>query len=114
LASITYPTVARLYSGRIYSISADVTTNMSFASIQQKQGNFSGFFTGLQVSGAFTGNISVSRSIHFILTDSSGHAAIAFEGAMQSDGNLAGTYCNLNQEGRCNGGYGIWSTAPTM
>ncbi len=32
-----------------------------------------------------------------------------FEGSMQSDGNLAGSFCILNQKGQCAGEDGVWS-----
>jgi len=108
----TYPNFADTYNGTIYNILAQVSTKMSLTEIQQHQGNISGYFTGLQISSTFTGNIDASRHVHFTLVNSAGHATIAFDGAIQSDGNLGGSYCNLNQQGRCSGEYGIWSVGP--
>jgi transposase len=34
------------------------------------------------------------------------------EGSMQSDGNLAGSFCIPHQKGQCAGEDGVWSAAP--
>jgi serine/threonine protein kinase len=111
-SSTTFANMSGSYQGTIYSILANVTTTMSLAGIQQSQGNISGYFTGLQVSGQFIGIIDASRHIRFIVMNSAGYSILSFDGAVQSDGNLAGSYCSLNPAGQCAGAYGVWSAAP--
>jgi serine/threonine protein kinase len=109
-----YPGIGASYSGTIYDIASSTSTIMSLTGIQQNLGNFNGHFTGLTTNGSFTGNITLTRHIHFSLVDSTGHTLIAFDGAMQSDGNLSGNYCRVNQRGQCSGDYGIWSVGPVV
>jgi serine/threonine protein kinase len=111
-SSTTFANINGSYKGTIYSILANVTTTMSLARIQQSQGNISGYFTGLQVSGHLIGIINASRHIQFTVMNSAGHPILSFDGAMQSDGNLSGSYCSLDQKRQCSGDYGIWSVGP--
>jgi hypothetical protein len=111
-SSTTFPNLAGSYSGTISSIATSVTTKMSLTGIQQSKGNFSGDFAGLRLSGALGGMVDASRHIQFTVMDSAGLAFIFFEGAIQSDGNVAGSYCTLDQKRQCTGDYGVWSVAP--
>jgi eukaryotic-like serine/threonine-protein kinase len=111
-SSSTSANISGSYKGTIYSILANVTTTMSLARIQQSQGNISGYFTGLQVSGPLTGIVDASKHIQFTVMNSAGHPVLSFDGVMQSDGNLAGSYCSLDQKKLCSGDYGIWSVGP--
>jgi hypothetical protein len=111
-SSTPFTNLAGSYNGTISSIATSVTTKMSLTSIQQSQGNFSGDFAGLHLSGALRGMVDASRHIQYTVMDSAGHAFIFFEGAIQSDGNVAGSYCNLDQKRHCTGDYGVWSVAP--
>ncbi len=104
--------IAGLYRGTIFDLSAKVTTDMSLTGIQQDQRGISGNFTGLHLTGTFNGAIDPSKHIHFIVQDSAGHLILSFDGDMQSDGELSGNYCSVNQDARCTGEYGIWSVAP--
>jgi hypothetical protein len=85
---------------------------MSLTGIQQSKGNFGGDFAGLHLSGALGGMVDASRHIQFTVMDSAGQAFIFFEGAIQSDGNVAGSFCTLDQKRQCTGDYGVWSVAP--
>jgi len=85
---------------------------MSLTAVQQRQENISGYFTGLEVSNSFKGSIDAARHIQFTVTDPARQRTLSFDGAMQDDGNLVGSYCSLGQQGQCVGEYGIWSVAP--
>ncbi len=113
--SSTSPTnIAALYNGTIYDISANVTTKMSLTGIQQTQITIGGKFTGLNRTGAFNGIIDPHppKHIQFAVKDSAGHVILSFDGHMQSDGELSGSYCNIDQDAQCTGDYGLWSVAP--
>ncbi len=100
------------YHGTIFNIAVNLTTKMSLTGIQP--GSISGYFTGLSLKGPFKGFIDASKQIQLIVTDSAGRATLSFDGNVQSDGNIGGNYCSLNQAERCGGsyGYGLWSVAP--
>jgi hypothetical protein len=63
-------------------------------------------------SGSFQGTLNTSKEIQFSLMDNTGQATFAFNGVMQSDGNLAGTYCSLEVTAGKFSDYGLWSVSP--
>jgi ATP-binding cassette, subfamily B, bacterial len=120
--SSTYPKLAGAYAGTIHDIPTSTTTNLSLTGIQQRQGNISGYFgakgnrlfNGLPQSGPFTGTITTPKQIQFIVTDDRGQATFSFDGFIQPDGTIGGTYCSLEVvTGKCSD-YGVWSISPTQ
>jgi hypothetical protein len=112
LSSTTSANLARLYNGTISSITTSLTTKMSLTEIQQNLGNISGDFTGLDVNGPLRGVVDPSEHIEFTVMNVAGHPIFSFDGAIQSDGNVAGSYCTLDQKRQCSGDYGVWSVTP--
>jgi len=113
--SSTSPTnIAALYNGTIYDIATNVTTKMSLTGIQQTPITIGGNFTGLHRTGTFNGIIDPHppKHIQFTVKDSAGHLILSFDGHMQSDGELSGSYCSVDQYVQCTGDYGLWSVAP--
>jgi hypothetical protein len=111
--SSTSPTnLAELYYGTIYDIPANDSTKMSLTGIQQTQITIGGNFTGLHKTGTFNGIIDPSEHVQFTVKDSAGHLILSFDGHMQSDGELSGNYCDVDQDAQCTGEYGVWSVAP--
>jgi hypothetical protein len=108
--SPSYPKLAGLYTGTIYDISTGLATGMSLAGIQQQQGNLCGSFTSLDETGTFTGSITADGHIQFIVTDQAGKVLLTFDGLIQTDGTLGGSYCHP-VAGTCSD-YGIWSLSP--
>ena len=105
------------YNGTIHNIPLDLTTNMSLTRMQQSQRNIRGYFAGsqangLQVNEPFSGIIDAHGHIHFTVAEYAGQVILSFNGTVQADGTLAGSYCNLGQNGQCAGEYGLWSAAP--
>ncbi len=101
------------YNGTISDLSLHMTTKMSLAQIQQSQGSISGYFTGLHKNGLFKGSIDAARHMQFLVIDSRGLAVFSFDGGVQFDGDIGGSFCSLNAAGHCAGAYGVWSAAPT-
>ncbi len=101
------------YNGTISDLSLHMTTKISLAQIQQSRGSISGYFTGLHKNGLFKGSIDAARHIQFLVIDSRGLAVFSFDGGVQVDGNIGGSFCSLNAAGHCAGVYGVWSAAPT-
>lgn len=115
LTPTPYPGLARAYKGTIFDIPAKSKMTLSLTGIQQKGQDIVGNLTvdsDLQGSGPFKGMITATRQIHFTVTSTTRQGSLSFEGNMQSDGTLAGNYCNLDQQGQCSGDYGLWSVAP--
>jgi eukaryotic-like serine/threonine-protein kinase len=110
----SYSTLAGIYTGTIYDISVNITTKMSLTGIQQTQITIGGNFTGLHRTGTFNGIIDPHPPIHiqFTVKDSAGHIILSFDGHMQSDGEISGSFCNVDQNAQCTGEYGLWSVAP--
>jgi serine/threonine protein kinase len=104
--------LVKLYYGTIYDIATNITTKMSLTGIQQTQPYFSGTFAGLYSTGTFTGIVDPSRYIQFTVKDSTGHLNLSFDGTMQSDGDLSGSYCSVDQHAQCTSDQGVWSVAP--
>jgi hypothetical protein len=69
-------------------------------------------FNGIPRNGPFTGTINTARQIQFKVTNGTDQATFSFQGVMQADGYIAGTYCSLEvSTGKCSD-YGLWSMAP--
>jgi len=112
-------TIVRSYHGIMYNIPQDLTTKMSLTRIQQSQRTVRGYFTGFQLDGLqvnepFSGLIDAQGHIHFTVAEYAGQITLSFEGVVQADGILAGSYCNLDQNGQCAGDYGLWSISPAQ
>jgi hypothetical protein len=101
--------LARSYEGTIYNVAANVRGNMFLRRIQQQQNTMSGYFSGLSTNAPFHGSLDASRYILFKVIGPSGSTMLAFDGSMKADGTLAGSYCHLDQHGKCSGEYGLWS-----
>jgi serine/threonine protein kinase len=110
----SHSTLAAWYKGTIYDISANVATTMSLTGIQQTQVTIGGNFTGLHRTGTFNGIIDPHppKHLQFTVKDPAGHVILSFDGHLQSDGELSGSYCSVDQDAHCTGDYGLWSVAP--
>jgi serine/threonine protein kinase len=113
-----YPNVAGVHKGAIHNTTAGgLSANISL-SIQQKGGSINGSFTvdlPLLGSGPFTGSVTTSNHIQFTVHSSQVPAPLSFQGTVQSDGSMSGTYCSLDQSGHCStaaGGGGTWKVSP--
>lgn len=113
----TYPNVTGLHSGTIHNATGGGTANMSLA-IQQNGANISGSFTvspPLQGSGPFAGSVDTTKHISFTVHSPQVPSPLFFQGTVQPDGSMQGSYCSLDQANRCNpaaGGAGDWNVGP--
>src|SRR5260221_795484 len=116
-----YPIVAALYVGTLYDIPTATTTKISLMHIQQQHGDIAGYFVGMPgnslfngipQNGPFTGTVNTAKQIQFIVTTEAGQYAFSFQGQLQSDGNIGGTYSGPETPtGKCSD-YGVWSAYP--
>jgi len=119
IGSSTYPTLVGSYNGTISNTYTTPPTNtsMSLTQVQQKSGDISGYFSvgpGLIGSGDFTGTVTTDNKIQFLVPSYGGLLPLHFEGQIQTDGSLSGTYCSY-QNNTCNysaGGHGNWHASP--
>jgi serine/threonine protein kinase len=116
----TYPLLVVSYSGGISDQFTNPATDssMTLSSIQQRGSAISGYFSvgqGLIGSGNFNGNVTIDHKIQFLVPGDGLLAPLFFQGAVQQNGTLSGTYCS-QQNGQCNqaiGGFGIWKITPS-
>ncbi len=107
------------YSGTIHVITGSVVTTTSLSKIQEDRNRISGSFNvgkGLNGSGRFKGTYNAAKYlIQFTVYDKNNHAILSFQGTIQANSNIAGTFCSLNQVGQCDStaNYGLWNIAPT-
>ncbi|MBV8822050.1 MAG: serine/threonine protein kinase [Ktedonobacteraceae bacterium] len=112
-----YHVLAADYVGTIHNTPAQVASTMSLTHIQQNGMNFKGYLTlgaDLQGNGNFTGTVSQDKKIQFLVEPFATHLPLWFQGQINADGGLSGTYCSARNH-QCDpngGGYGTWSVSP--
>jgi eukaryotic-like serine/threonine-protein kinase len=115
----TYPHLVVSYSGGISDQFTNPSTDstMALSSIQQNGSSIRGYFSvgeGLIGSGNFNGSVTIERKIQFLVASGS-VAPLFFQGMVQQNGTLSGSYCS-QQNGQCNkamGGFGTWKITPS-
>ncbi|GCF07672.1 serine/threonine protein kinase [Dictyobacter arantiisoli] len=115
---VSMPQLVGAYSGTIHNQPANVQSGIALSSIRQSRGTISGYLSlgaGLLGSGNFTGSVATNKHIQFLVDAYPTLLPLFFEGTIQSDGSISGTYCSY-RNGQCdesNGhGYGTWSVTP--
>lgn len=108
-----YPQLNSSYYGTIVDqIGPNYTANMSLTNVVTRGASISGYFSvsnPLQGNGNFTGAVS-GRAVNFTVQSYGGHLPLAFNGTIQADNSIAGTYCSVNASGQCDNtqGHGVW------
>ncbi len=119
IPATTYPRLVISYSGGIsdqFTTPATEST-MALSSLQQRGSAISGYFSvgqGLIGSGNFNGSVTIERKVQFLVPGDGLIAPLFFQGVVQQNGTLSGTYCS-QQNGQCNqsiGGFGTWKITP--
>lgn len=114
-----YPILGKLYAGQVTDELTTPSTISPFAlrDIGQNNGNISGHLDilspALQGSGDFTGTVSPTGVVYFVVASFGGHDPLAFNGTIRADRSMSGTYCGI-ANGQCdnNQGHGTWYTNP--
>lgn len=114
-----YPQLANSYQGSITDkfTQPPTTSTMSLSQIKQNEANITGYFSvgaGLVGNGNFTGAVSTDNKIQFTVPGYAGLLPLFFQGQIQANGSMSGSYCSY-QNNQCNygaGGYGDWNVAP--
>lgn len=112
-----FPAIASEYNGTIHNTPAAVDSTMSLTRMRQQQGTINGHLIlgpGLQGDGDFTGQVTRDKKIQFLVPSYAGHLPLFFQGQIQGDGSMSGSYCSYrnNQCDNGNGGYGSWQVRP--
>ena len=107
---VPYPHVASAYSGSVHNTTFNQNANMIMTSVTQDNGTLNGsiqFGLPLIGSGSFTGTVTKSDAINFVVTSSDdGGVMLTFSGTIEPQGFMSGTY-TVN-----NGQKGTWRATP--
>ncbi len=111
--SNSYPRLATSYAGTITDLQANDQSQMTLTQMQQNDGHISGTFNGMHISASYTGILDASKHIYFTVAGSGGRAPLYFQGSMQKNGTLSGSFCAVDQNGSCiSGVFGWWNVVP--
>lgn len=114
-------TIASSYYGALHDISTGTTTNISLIRIKQQQGNITGYFdivspnspfNGVSRNTPFTGTINNARRIQFVVKSDTNRVAFSFDGMIQSDGTIQGSYCGSEGAAKTCSNYGLGTLSP--
>jgi serine/threonine protein kinase len=119
-ASPHYPALTRSYNGTISNkyTTPSTDTDMALSQLQQDGMAIHGYFSvgnGLVGNGNFAGSVTIDSKIRFLVPGYGGLLPLFFDGRVQRDGSISGSYCSY-QNNRCNyagGGYGNWYVTPS-
>ncbi len=116
---VQYPALTRSYNGKISNkyTTPSTDTDMVLSQVQQDGMAIRGYFSvgsGLVGNGNFAGTVTIDSKIHFLVPSYGGLLPLFFDGRVQKDGSISGSYCSY-QNNHCNytgGGYGSWHVTP--
>jgi eukaryotic-like serine/threonine-protein kinase len=119
-SAANYPRIAGAYNGTIldrYTMPS-VSTSMSLNQVRQQGASISGNFSvgpALIGNGPFNGTVSADK-IQFTVARYADFLPLLFQGTIQPDGSISGTYCSAlnNQCDYSAGGYGNWNVSPVV
>ncbi len=121
VAPVHYPVLISSYNGNISDVltKPPTTSTMSLTRISQRGATISGYFavgSGLSGSGNFTGSVTSDNKIQLTVPGVHGFLPLFFQGQIQSDGSITGTYCSYRNTScdYAGGGYGVWSVLPVV
>ncbi len=119
-APASYPQLLNYYGGTISDKYTNPATQASItlSQLQQNGSAINGRFavgSGLLSGNTFSGSVTGDKKIEFTVPGYPGLPALLFDGQVQSDGSLSGTYCSMNANRQCDkniGGWGDWNATP--
>lgn len=114
IASSTYPRLATSYYGTIDDLQANVSSQATLTQMRQNGEHISGSFNSTLVSAPYSGFLDTTKHLYFTIAANGNRAPLYFSGSVRADGNLTGTFCEIDQSGQCvsNGVFGLWNVAP--
>lgn len=111
------PILNNMYTGTIHNTPANIDGTMTLTGVHQNGTNINGTLTlsnGLQGQAAFAGTVSSNSVVQFLVTPYTQYPPLLFQGHINADRSLSGTYCSArgNQCDYAGGGYGTWKVSP--
>ncbi len=113
-----YPSLDSQYVGGIHNTPGNIDGTMTLTNIRQSGSNVSGTLiltNGLSGTAAFTnGTVTNTNTVQFLVAPYTQYPPLLFQGRVNADGSLSGTYCSA-PNGQCDqtaGGYGTWRVLP--
>ena len=114
----SYPNVDSQYGGSIHNTPGNIDGTMTLTNVHQNGQTVGGTLiltNGLSGTATFTnGTVGSSNTLQFEVTPYTQYPSLLFQGHINADGSLTGTYCSV-QGNQCNyaaGGYGTWKVYP--
>ena len=114
----TYPNLDNQYVGGIHNTPGNIDGTMTLTNVHQNGATIGGTLiltNGLSGTAPFTnGTVASNNTLQFEVTPYTQYPPLLFQGRVNTDGSLTGTYCSV-QGNQCNyaaGGYGTWSVSP--
>lgn len=119
-APVNPPGLANAYNGTISDkyTTPSTDTDMSLSQIQQNGGAINGNFSvgsSLLAGSTFSGIVTTDGKVEFTVPGYSNLAPLLFNGQIQADGSMSGTYCSYRGDKQCDqtaGGWGDWNVQP--
>ncbi|WP_376794790.1 serine/threonine protein kinase [Thermogemmatispora sp.] len=109
-----YPALFTDYVGTAQDLLTNTRTPLVLSHVQQHQGRFSGFFSGLGQSGPFTGTLDQHGAIHFSVPIYGGKATLVFEGMIKVGSQMAGSFEVHDENQHFTGESGLWTLSPGL
>ena len=112
-----YPHLDSQYSGGIHNTPGNIDGTMTLTNIHQNGADISGTLilsNGLSGTASFTNGTVSNNTLQFVVVPYTQYLPLLFQGHVNADGSLMGTYCSV-QNNQCNyaaGGYGTWRVLP--
>ncbi len=105
-----YPVLASCYSGTIADLGVgNAKSGLYFTGIKQNQGNISGNFNGLGMTGVFKGTITPAGKIHAIVHINGSANQLDITGDSKIGGDIRGNFTVLDKNGKPTlDEYGTW------
>jgi eukaryotic-like serine/threonine-protein kinase len=104
-----YPPLSTSYAGTVSDLGvANTTTPLYLTQVQRNpaNGNVTGQFQGLGLSGTFTGTVTPSGILHFIVKINA--VNLVCDASIKVGGDLEGSFHAYDQQGNKLGEYGLW------
>ncbi len=116
--ALTYPNLDNQYVGGIHNTPGNIDGTMTLTNVHQNGANIGGTLiltNGLSGTATFTnGTVASNNTLQFEVAPYTQYPPLLFQGRVNADGSLTGTYCSV-QGNQCNdaaGGYGTWKVLP--
>lgn len=112
--SSQFPILASCYSGTIDDLGVgNAKSGLFLTGIKQNQGNISGNFNGLGMTGTFKGTVTPTGKLHVVVHINGQTTMLDMTGESKIGGDLKGNFTGLDKNGKATlDEYGLWYSQP--